>query len=570
MKMKRVAWIACYGLMAVILMAVPGHTQTIYSKYRIRFTDKNHSPYSLDRPSQFLSARSILRRIRQGIALDSTDLPVDPAYLDSLLSAGQVHILYTSKWLNLAVIQTTDTLALDRIRQFPFVLREDSIALRLGPVNSLPASSIHREDSLRAWTQAGRGAQLSYGASYAQIHLEQGDYLHGQGYLGDGMLLAMLDAGFPGVDHNPAFDSAWTARQFEGTRDFVHGGTQVFRDNPHGAYCLSLILANLPGEFLGSAPHAHFWLIHTEDANSEQPIEEDNWAAGAELADSAGADIISSSLGYSLFDNPVFNHSYADLNGRSTDVSRAAGLAVKKGMIVVNAAGNEGLTGWKYIIAPADGIGVMAVGAVNSSGQVAPFTSYGPSSDGRVKPDMAAPGWDDALVDTTGAILQGSGTSFATPLIAGLTACLWEAFPDMTNLQIMGAIRESASSYQDPDNRIGYGIPDFQLAYRILMQVRDSLQGQRNQKLLGSRKALVFPNPFLDQLTLIFRPPQTGSAMLRLFDALGRQYMAKNLNLIAGSVNRVWIGGLGDYPPGIYYLDLRMSGYQEVLPLIKP
>jgi serine protease AprX len=548
----------------------PAHAQTTYTKYKIVFTDKNNSPYSISDPQAYLSQRAINRRIRQGISIDSSDLPVNPAYLDSLTAAGNVHILYTSKWLNLAVIQTTDTAALRKINSFPFVKKEDSVALRLA--NNTVTQKIDKftaEDSLIQLSADSRTADLSYGYAYNQINLHNGEFLHNLGYEGNGMLIGMLDAGFVNVNTNPAFANAFNNNQIMGTRNFVYGGTNVYGYDDHGAYCLSTILSDLPGEMIGTAPAADFWLMITEDVTSEQPIEMDNWVAGAELADSAGCDIITSSLGYSQFDNPVFNYTYADMNGITTDVAIGADMAVKKGMIVVNAAGNEGTSSWKYIISPADGINVLAVGAVDTTGQVAPFSSYGPSSDGRVKPDVAATGWNTVVMDTNGQPAVGSGTSFACPIIAGLTSCLWQAFPEMTNYQVIRAIDESSSHYQAPDDRTGYGIPDFEKAYDILQQEKDSLLIANEQTALQQNTAIVFPNPFQSEITILFKAPTNGNMQIRLINTSGQVLYTDHLSIQKDNYYSEVINELSSLAAGTYFLQLICNGYHHAFKIIK-
>ncbi|MHB1921201.1 MAG: S8 family serine peptidase [Chitinophagaceae bacterium] len=549
----------------------PGSAQTLYTRYKILFTDKNGTPFTLQDPTPYLSPRAIQRRIREHIVLDSTDLPVVPRYLDSLRDAGAVKILYVSKWLNLAVIQTSDQQALAKIAAFPFVKKSDSVALRM-------ALSPFREDTLKfggedslnpnpgGWLRTGSNP---YGNSYAQIHLHQGDYLQQLGYRGQGMVVAMLDAGFQQVDVNRAFDSLRNDHRILGTWNFVYDTSYVYGYHFHGANCLSIMAANLPEEMVGSAPKASYLLLITEDVRSEQPIEEDNWVAGAEFADSAGADVISSSLGYNLFDNPVFNHSYADMNGKTTDITRGADLAVQKGMIVVNAAGNEGTSPWRYIIAPADGIGVLAIGAVNTNGQVAPFSSYGPSSDGRIKPDLASVGWNTSLVDITGQVTTGNGTSYACPNLAGLIACLWQAFPEMDNLQIIRAVEESADHYQNPDDRVGYGLPNFRVAYDSLKNIENALGAIQSSALLQGAQARVFPNPFHSLIHVIFHAKQDGKMNLRLLDAMGKTEVSQQIPVQGGEYHLVDWGNLSNLSQGIYFLQLVNGSFHQTFTLIK-
>jgi len=547
--------------------------QAIYSRYRIVFTDKNGTPYSLDNPGQYLSPRAILRRQRYGIKLDSTDLPIVPRYIDSVLASGQVTLLNHSNWLNQIIIRTTDTAALARIRAFPFVRSGDSIALRMGSSQvGAPGNKFRRESTLQRVIPEGayRISSLNYGASYNQIHLHNGDFLHNKGLLGQGMVIAMLDGGFSDINTNPAFDSLLLQHRLLGTWNYVYDTSYVFGYHWHGANCLSIIAANLPGQMIGAAPDASFWLMITEDVRSEQPVEEDNWAAGAEKADSAGADIISSSLGYSLFDNPAYNLSYADLNGTTADVSRAASLAVKKGMIVVNAAGNEGETSWKYIITPADGIDVLAVGAVDIHKQIAPFSSYGPTADGRISPVVASVGWNTVLVDTAGVVSEGSGTSYATPNMAGLVACLWQGFPAMSNYQIMAAVEKSADHYTDPGDQIGYGIPDFEAAYDTLLREQQDSLSLQAAAILDSGYLKAFPNPFLTGFTIVCRLPQPGPGVFSLYDTQGRLVYRSSIQTDPGlSYYTVTWGNLDRLPGGVYFLKMDNGPFTRTIKLVK-
>ena len=446
-----------------------------FSKYIVRLKNKGTNPFSISNPVQYLTQRSIDRRTRQNIAIDSTDLPITPRYIDSIRMAGAVVILNTSKWLNQVAIQTTDAVALAKINSFSFVLGTSPLAPRniladkrvnkkfddeFKTVKDIPASSIITAD------------YYNYGASYGQVHLHNGEFLHNRGFRGQGMQMAVLDAGFFRYLTLPTFDSVRNNGQILGTWDFVTGNASVDEDNQHGTQCFSTIAANMPGVFMGTAPKTSFYLYRTEDVNSEYPIEEQNWVAGMERADSLGIDISSTSLGYFTFDNPVFNYNYAtQLDGNTTISARGADMAAKKGIICVLAAGNEGNGSWHYIITPSDADSVMAVGAVNTAGVVGSFSSYGPSSDGQIKPSVAAVGVSAVIANTTnGQPSFGSGTSFACPNMAGLTTCLWQAFPEVNNMRIIGVMQESATRANNPNDREGYGIPDMKKAFVKLIK----------------------------------------------------------------------------------------------------
>ena len=285
------------------------------------------------------------------------------------------------------------------------------------------------------------------------------------------MYLTVLDAGFYHYLTLPTFDSIRNNGQVLGTWDFVAGNASVDEDHAHGMNCLSTIAANMPGVFMGTAPKASFYLYRTEDVNTEYPIEEQNWIAGAERSDSLGVDVCSVSLGYYNFDNSIFNYTYANMNGDFTMIARAADIAAKKGMMIVAAAGNEGNGAWRYIISPADADSIIAVGAVNTNGVVGSFSSYGPSSDGQVKPTLAAVGVSATIANpNTGLPTTGSGTSFACPNLAGLVTCLWQAFPEVNNMSIINNLQMAANRFSNPDVRTGYGIPDMKKAFVQLIK----------------------------------------------------------------------------------------------------
>ena len=453
-----------------VICSFSGHAQ--FTRYIILLKDKGTNPYSIGNPSQYLTARAILRRTRFTIPIDSTDLPVTPRYIDSIRLAGTVTILNVSKWLNQVAIRTTDVAALAKINSFPFVISTNPIG------NIINTPPVHKEFDVPNPPYSAPPVDpqnvtdyYNYGQSFGQVHLHNGEFLHNRGFRGQGMQLAILDAGFYHYLSLPTFDSVRNNGQVLGTWDFVTGDASVDEDHPHGMNCFSIIAANMPGIFMGGAPKASFYLYRTEDANTENPIEEQNWAAGIEKADSLGVDISSTSLGYTTFDNAVFDHSYADMNGHTTIISRAANIAARKGIMVVVAAGNEGGSSWHYISAPGDADSVMALGAVTTSGVVGGFSSFGPNSSGQIKPEVAAVGVNATIANTVnGQPTFGSGTSFACPNMAGLTTCLMQAFPEVRNMGILAAMEAASNRATNPDNRTGYGIPDLKKAFVLLLK----------------------------------------------------------------------------------------------------
>ncbi|GAA4323765.1 S8 family peptidase [Flaviaesturariibacter amylovorans] len=454
-------------LLACLFALLGAEAQT---RYLVKFRNKGFNTHSLANPATYLSQRSIDRRTRYAIAYDSTDLPVTPRYLDSLRSVPNVTILNASKWLNQVSIRTTDAAAIARINAMPFVQSVAAVSARLGVATGSPLRRdklAQPEGSAVAGRFTGTEAEVyNYGQSANQVRIHNGQFLHNIGLHGEGFVIGMLDAGYQNYLSVPSLDSIRINGQILGVYDFVALDGSVNEDNSHGMNCLSTIAANIPGTFVGTAPEANFYLYRTEDAGSETPIEMHNWVCGAERVDSVGGDLISSSLGYYDFDAPYgsFNHTFSDMNGNTTMPAIGADLAAKKGIMVVNAAGNEGGNSWGRIITPADGDSVLAVGAVNGSGTPASFTSRGPSADGQVKPDLVSVGVGTIIQYPSGFIGGGNGTSFATPNLAGLVTCLWQGFPEYNNMKILEALRRSGHRFNTPNDTVGYGIPDVRLA----------------------------------------------------------------------------------------------------------
>ncbi|WP_210515450.1 S8 family serine peptidase [Hymenobacter terricola] len=513
-----------------VLATVPAAAQGTVRRHLVYFRDKAGTPYSVAQPQAFLSARSLLRRTRQGIAVQPRDLPVNPAYVAQVRAlAGSPQVIYTSRWFNAAVV-SCDSVTLARITALPTVRtattlnRSYRVPTPTPPPVQVPATV--------ARTQATRA---QYGPAFRQ-NLQIGALsMHDAGFRGEGMQIAVFDAGFPGVDQISALQPLFLENRMASTRNFVDGGTNVYTRNSHGTNCLSAMGANETGFYIGTAPKATFHLCITEDIYSEHPIEEANWLAAAEYADSAGVDVISSSLGYTTFDLPSVSYTYADMNGRTAISSRAATMAARVGMLVVSAAGNEGDDPWHYISAPADADSIMSVAAVDSSGNHAYFSSYGPTSDGRIKPTLAAMGLAAAVLAPNGTAFRGSGTSYACPILAGMVAGFWQANPTLTAQQVIVALRSTASQATVPDNILGYGIPNFLAAYNAL---HPTAPLATTASVPAASDALgLFPNPSGDgPLTLVLPAALRGQALrVRVLDARGAVVDRQQLPATAGS-----------------------------------
>ena len=526
--------------------------ETAPAKYRIEFTDKENSPYSADNPAEFLSQKAIERRNRQNIPIGWSDIPVNPSYIDSIRATGAV-ILTVSKWFNDVTILVGNDSILNKVAKLTFVRKY----ARAKPFMVIP----RKTDAPGGVQEVTDEPVTDYGPSWWQTAVHNGQLLHERGFYGKNVTIAVIDAGFYHVDQLPAFDMLWEEGRILGTRDFVLPGAGVFNSQTHGMIVLSIIAGYLPGELIGTAPDANFWLLRSEDTHSEFLIEEDNWTAAAEFADSVGADIISSSLGYTTFDNPLQNHTYSDMDGNTTRISRAADIAASKGLVVVASAGNQGGSAWKYISAPADADSVLAVGAVDQNRYVAFFSSRGPSSDGDVKPDVMAIGMGTYYAGDTGGLQQGNGTSLSAPVITGLSACLWQANPEASAMQVIEAIRRSADRFTRPDVDYGYGIPDFNLADYLLRVSSGHAE--------LTDKVTVFPNPFHDQLYIIFRQAVDDPVDISLFDLTGKEVARLNYPSFPGRNYLKFSWELNSLPRGLYIMKVLAGRLNGVTKLIK-
>ena len=419
-------------------------------KYRISLKDKAATDYSLQKPEMYLSKKSIERRKRQGLEIDSTDLPVCKKYVDAIRKKG-VHVLVTGKWDNFVTVSCNDSMLIAEIAGLPFVRSTErvwrGVAKRASERDSLINKPL-RTDSL-------------YGPAITQIKMSHADRLHEAGFKGQGMTIAVIDAGFHNVDKIEAMKNI----NILGTRDFVNPEADIYAESSHGMSVLSCMAMNQPNVMIGTAPEASYWLLRSEDEYSENLVEQDYWAAAIEFADSVGVDLVNTSLGYYSFDDPTKNYRYRDLNGHYALMSREAAKAADKGIVVVCSAGNSGSGSWKKITPPGDAENVITVGAVNKYGVLAPFSSVGNTADGRVKPDVVAVGLGSDVMGTDGNLRHANGTSFSSPIMCGMVACLWQACPKLTAKEIIELVRRSGDRAGFPDNIYGYGIPDLWKAY---------------------------------------------------------------------------------------------------------
>lgn len=530
----KIIFIACF----LCFFAGSLQSQT-FTKYWVKFKNKNGSPYTVGNPSAYLSTKSIARRTNQGIAIDMTDIPVNQTYINQVNATG-AQVFQRSKWMNAAIVIITNPAQLTAINSLTCVLST-------APVAKIKTSKPDENLApvVNGFKQAQTTTGYNYGPSFTQVNQIGADCMHSNGYRGQNMVIAVIDAGFDQADVNPVFDSLRTEGRILGTRDYVAGNTSVYEDFLHGANCLSLMAGNTPGQLIGTAPKASYWLLRSEDVSSEKIIEENNWVVAAEFADSVGADITTTSLGYTTFDIASQNHVYADLNGKTSVASIAATMAVRKGIFVLNAAGNEGGGAWNYIGVPADADSICTVGSVNGSGIHSGFSSVGPTSDGRIKPDLSSMGEGSYVCNPGFSFSPGNGTSYATPILAGAVACLWQANPTKTNMQILQALKATASMSSTPNNNYGWGIPNMCAAHNLLNGTNVGVK-----ELITATNFKLFPNPAQQQINFTLNQKPEN---VQLTDVLGKAIEVS----FTEKDNFQYAIQLNNIPKGVYFITVK-------------
>ena len=443
------------SFLAIALLATGASAEQDTLKYRISLKDKAATEYSLKKPEKYLSAKAIERRRKQNLPIDSTDLPVCRKYIDEIRKQG-VKIVVTGKWDNFVTVSCNDTTLIDRIAALPFVLSTEKVWI--SPGAGKPSMATERDSVLN---QPTMHPDSIYGRAITQIQMSNGDKLHEAGFKGQGMTIAVIDAGFHNVDKITAMQNI----RILGTKDFVNQQADIFAESSHGMSVLSCIGMNRPDIMTGTAPEASFWLLRSEDEYSEHLVEQDYWSAAVEFADSVGVDVINTSLGYYSFDDKSKNYKYRDLDGRHALMSRQASHIADKGMILVCSAGNSGAGSWKKITPPGDAENVLTVGAIDKRAVLATFSSVGNTADHRVKPDVVAVGVGSDVIRTDGNQGRANGTSFSSPIMCGMVTCLWQACPTLTAKEVIELVRRSGDRAGFPDNIYGYGVPDMWKAY---------------------------------------------------------------------------------------------------------
>lgn len=479
---KRVASCKRLAILAILTITTINCFGKSNVKYWIQFKNKSGTEFSIEKPHEFLSHRAITRREAQHIQITEEDLPVSKIYIDSLLNYD-IDILGTSKWLNGAIISTESDFDISKLINLNFVdtieLTYEALQTRstTGKFDDLPASEteICNESS-------------------CQLALHNGQLLHEDGYTGRGMLIAVIDGGFKGVENLPSFARLRDENRIIAQRDFVDPSTKNRWSDNHGMQVLSILTGRIPNTYIGSAPDASYILCKTEDEKSEYPVEADYWILAAEYADSFGVDIINTSLGYSDFQNSSMSYTYDKLDGHTLRISRAANIAATKGILVVNSAGNSRKGSSKKILAPADAENVITVGSVNTDSTHTDYSAFGPNAIGAIKPNVMSIGYQTALQSPNGNLAYANGTSYATPIISGLAACLWQALPTKTAFEIKELIEKSSNNVSAPDTIVGFGIPDFWKAYTSSTYTKN--------KLTAEPSITIYPNPATDYVII--------------------------------------------------------------------
>lgn len=514
----------------------------------VYFNAKGNEQTYYDAPLLMLSQRSLDRRITQNIPVDFKDVPLNQAYVNQIKGVAGLTVMAKSKWLNALHIRGTQSV-INSLKGFSFVEKIDFANKKLNQTGKVVKESKFNELTSTKNTKIN----FAYGSSANQIQMLNGQVLHQQNYTGTGKVIAIMDAGFPGVNTAQPFQRLRDNNQIVGGYDFVSRNSNFYTGNSHGTLVLSTMGGYKDNALVGTAPDAAYYLFITEDAASENPVEESLWVEAAESADSLGVDIVNTSLGYFEFDNPSYNHTYSEMNGATAFISRGAEIAFSRGMIIVAAAGNEGGTSKPYIAVPADAVSVIAVGAVNATKVKASFSSIGPTSDGRIKPDVMAQGVASVLSNEFGTITTANGTSFSSPIMAGMIASLWQAYPNKTNKQIRQLVIESGDRFTQPNNQYGFGIPDFSVALN---------NGTLSLNEFNGANFTLFPNPTADFLTVSF-PTSFDKGKVIIYSFSGQKIFESKLSRQSNSIS------LQSLNSGIYIYKIESNSFSKTGKIIK-
>jgi len=529
-------------MLLTVSFAADGQSNSYF--YRVYFKDKGDNSPGNTTLESLVSPRAIERRNKIGITSpDMRDLPVWHEYLNQIKSTG-LTLHCKSKWMNSALFRSNLLINLTAIQNLPFVA-EVRIVKKPGAKSNFVNKLDFQETA------------DDFSAYDRPITMVNGYPLHYSRYDGSNVLIAVLDGGFMIADQISSLSHLRNRNGIKYTYDFINNSGYVYNSSTHGTAVLSILAGKASGFIAGTAPGADYILLKTEDTGSEYPCEEDFWIAGAEYADSAGVDIITSSLGYYNFDDPLMNYKYSDLDGNSAFITKAADIAAAKGILVVNSAGNERNKVWKKIIFPSDGDSVLASGAVQGNNIISDFSSAGPSYDRRVKPDISTMGVSVPLQTAIASYTRGNGTSFSCPVLSGMAACLIQAVPEAGNYDIIEAIRSSASRVNTPDSLYGYGIPNMVTA---LNKLQDKFLR------IPEDNPVAAPNPTTGYFEFILKE-LSSEVTIEVFSMSGTLLLRKEYPQYAG--RRISITELQNHNQGIYLVRVTTDTGSSVHKVVK-
>ena len=514
----------------------------------IFFKDKPQADFYLTNPSSILSSKALSRRAKFNIALNVTDAPLEKSYVQQIRLIKELSVLATSKWMN-AIHVKGEVSVIQTLQDLSFVQKIEWANKNRNIQPKIASKSI----SVRDKKAQKLSENYSYGNAANQIQMLNGHLLHQQGYTGKGIDVAIFDSGFIGVNTTSPFANLRNNGQIKSTYNFVSRTNNVYDAHNHGSQVLSCMAAYSSSSYIGTAPDANYHLFITEEAAKETPLEESLWVEAAEKADSLGVDVINTSLGYTTFDNPAYNYEYKDMNGQTSFIARGLEYAFIKGIFCVVAASNEGNKVWKYISTPADAKNALTVGSVNATQVYSAFSSIGPSADGRVKPDVMARGENAFIVNEFGTITTSNGTSFASPIMCGLVACLQQALPDTSPAQLMQVIKQSAHLYANPDFYYGYGIPDFSKALNETLSIYSS-ESDLNQIQL-------YPNPFTHQIFI--ENPTQEDFLVKVYNFQGQLILHQTNSSEKFTIDST------DWQQGLYMISLENETTKIVNKFVK-
>ncbi|MCX7549324.1 S8 family serine peptidase [Xanthomarina sp. F2636L] len=508
----------------------------------VYLTDKENVAASIADPISILTQKAIDRKAAHAVPIDARDVPVNETYISQIKTEPGIIVLAKSKWFNAIHVRGSET-DINNLSGLAFV---DNIVYA---DNNLNARTSEPENKFNLETLR---ATFNYGAATNQIEMIQGDLLHQENYTGTGLTIAVIDAGFPNVNTMGGFQRLRDNNGILGGYDFFDRNPDVYANtsSSHGTLVLSTMAGYIEDSYVGTAPDAFYYLFRTENAPNENPVEESLWVEAAERADSLGVDIINSSLGYKTYDNPNYTHSDADLDGLTTFISKGANMAFEKGILVVNSAGNSGANG---LGAPADAAGVFTIGAVDSNGDYATFSSQGSAFQPTQKPDVVTQGQASAIIWSNNTVGAANGTSFSSPIMAGAIACLWQALPDLNNAEIMQLVRESASQYSSPDHLLGYGIPNLTMALNNGLSIDQVHNIQKNIQ--------VYPNPVINELHLSL-PVTEKQVQVVFYNMIGKKVLEANLDKSS-------IINVSSLAKGVYLLKMKTQNKTITKKIIK-